>query len=748
MGLANEVAGSAFFPNAVHLAYLPKMKNQRFWLVGLLALLASCQTPPTDQPADEHAGWGTYGGDWGARRYSSLRQITRDNVQQLQVAWTYRTGELDTANKTQVQCQPIVVDGVLYGVSPRKNVFALDAATGQERWKFLAKEHIPDSIPGWAGNTRGLAYWTDGQTKSLLATVGPLLFCLDVATGRPRPEFGQGGKIDLHHDLDHPGAENAFLVANSPGVIYKDLIIMGMRLSEGADAVPGHIRAYNVRTGKRAWIFHTIPHPGEPGYETWEDPNAWKTIGGANCWAGLTVDQARGLVFVPTGSATYDFYGGLRKGANLYANCLLALDAATGQRRWHFQFVHHDLWDRDLPTNPTLVTVRKNGQTIDAVAQPTKSGFVFVFNRDTGEPLFPIEERPVPDSDLPGEQAWPTQPVPTAPPPFARQQFREADISRITPASYDSIKGVLGRIAHDHQFHPPSLRGSIIFPGYDGGAEWGGASFDPQSGLLYVNANDVPWVLTMRSTAQAAPKPGTSPLLAQGQQVYATNCAMCHGPERKGNGQNYPSLLGLPARLGEAAVAQVINQGRNMMPAFKHLPAADKNALLAFLLDKKSTAAEEKEATPASKKAGPTMPYLSTGYIKFVDGAGYPAIAPPWGTLTAIDLAQGRLAWQVPLGELPELTKRGLPPTGTENYGGPATTAGGLLFIGATKDEKFRAFDSGTGKVLWQTDLPAAGYATPAVYQAQGRQFVVIACGGGKLGTKSGDSYVAFALAK
>ena len=715
--------------------------------------------PPAKRDAQAYAGWETYGGHPDATRYSSLSQINTGNVKNLQVAWTYRTGEIDTTNKSQIQCQPIVVDGVVYATSSRLNVLAIDGATGREVWRTnLSKAWSgPNS---WAGTNRGVTYWADGTDRRIFVAAGNFLFCLNAADGQPVTSFGEGGRIDLQKDHDYH-KEQFFLVANTPGIVYKDLYITGMRLSEGLDAAPGHIRAFDVRTGKRRWIFHTIPHPGEPGFETWKDKTAYKKIGGANNWAGMSLDEKRGIVYVPTGSATYDFWGGYRKGDNLYANCLLALDAATGKKLWHFQAVHHDVWDRDFPANPTLATIRKDGKTIDAVAQISKQGMVYLFDRVTGKPVFPIKETPVPSvSTVPGEELAKTQPIPTLPEPFMRMSFTEKDIIDITPEHHAEILGKFREMDPHHLFAPPSQRGIVLFPGMDGGGEWGGAAYDPETNLLYVNANEMPWAIKM------VPNPtltATGPH-AKAQTLYASNCANCHGLDRKGNGGAFPNLTALKGKRTPDEVGTVLKQGKGAMPAFAHLSDADRQALVAYLLDLKSTeptriagGSNRAEATPSVPTKGTEKkevegeaplkaPYVMTGYMRFVTKDGYPAIKPPWGTLSAINLATGKRVWQVPLGDFPELTKKGIPKTGTENYGGPAVTAGGLVFIGASRDEKMHAFDKITGELLWEMPLPAGGYATPAVYQAGGKQFVVIACGGGKIGTKSGDSYVAFAL--
>ncbi len=698
--------------------------------------------PPTKFDRAAYAGWESHGGHADGTRYSSLDQINTGNVSQLKVAWTYRTGEVDTTNKSQIQCQPIVVDGTIFATTSRLNVFALDAATGQERWRTNLSKHWGGQY-SWAGTNRGVTYWADGADKRIFVAAGTFLFCLNAADGQPITSFGEGGRIDLQKALDYP-KEQFFIVANTPGIIFKDLYITGMRLSEGLDAAPGHIRAFDVRTGQRRWIFHTIPQPGEPGFETWKDKTAYKKIGGANNWAGMSLDEKRGIVYVPTGSATYDFWGGYRKGNNLYANCLLALDAATGKRLWHFQAIHHDVWDRDFPANPTLTTIQKDGKSIDAVAQISKQGMVYLFDRVTGKPVFPIKETPVPSlSTVPGEELAKTQPIPTLPEPFMRMSFTEKDIIDLTPQHHAEILGKFREMDPPHPFAPPSQRGIVLFPGMDGGGEWGGAAYDPETNLLYVNANEMPWAIKMvPNSLLTATGPHAGAL-----SVYASNCANCHGLDRKGNGGAFPNLTTLKTHRSADYVADVLKNGKGGMPAFGHLNDENRAALVAYLLDLKPVeTGRNGDKKEVAGEAPLKAPYVMTGYMKFLTHDGYPAIKPPWGTLNAINLATGKLAWKVPLGEFPELTAKGIPKTGTENYGGPAVTAGGLVFIGATRDERFRAFDKKTGATLWETQLPAGGYATPAVYQAGGKQFVVIACGGGKIGTKSGDSYVAFAL--
>ena len=730
-------------------------------LVLITLFLFSYQNnPPKTLP--DYTGWTTYAGSKDGIRYSSNHQINVQNVSQLKVAWTFSSGDSDSENHTQNQCNPIMIGRILYGTTPKLKLFALDAATGKQKWIFDPATEDPNSKNdpfAFFKVNRGVVYWKNenGSDQRIIYSVGSKIYAINLKDGKPIRNFGKNGYIDLSEDLDRePDTYNPFISNTTPGVIFKNLIIMGMRVGESADAAPGPIRAYDVQTGKRKWIFHTIPHPSEKGYETWPDKNAWKKLGGANNWAGMALDEKRGIVYVPTGSVGGDFYGGIRKGQNLYGNSLLALDAATGKLIWHYQVVHHDLWDRDLPANPNLVTIKHNGKTIDAVAQITKHGYVFLFDRTNGKPIFPINEKPMPTSDLPGEEAWPTQPIPSLPESFARQKISAEDITNRTPEVHKEMMEQYNKIKYQAMFTPPSKSGSWIFPGFDGGGEWGGAAVDPVSGILYVNSSEMPWALTMVDVV----KGDESSLKGVGQNIYGKYCIACHGPELKGNGTSFPSLININKKFNEDQAWRIIGNGKNMMPAFKQFSEKDKKALLAFLMNEpdkepvSNTTGGAHAKEPVSGKATPQnknnildeVPYTMTGYNRFVDKEGYPGIKPPWGTLNAINLNTGKLMWKVPLGEYPELTKKGIPITGTEGYGGPLVTKGGLVFIAASKDAKMHAFDKKTGKLLWQAQLPVPGYATPATYTIDGRQYVVIACGGGKIGSKSGDQYIAFSL--
>lgn len=685
--------------------------------------------------AEAGRDWGTFFGDAGGTHFSSLREIDAGNVARLERAWEFRTGDRPPGNRSQIQCNPLVIDGVLYGTTPALALFALDAATGRELWRFVPARA---GSGGPAGVNRGLAWWQDGNERRLLFSAGYFLHAIDPATGRLIPSFGAEGRIDLSDGLGRDPT-GLYVAGNTPGAVYRDVIIVPIRVGEGpAPAAPGHIRAFDVRTGRQRWIFHTIPQPGEFGHETWP-PGAYRWAGGANCWAGLVVDHERGTAFVPTGSAAFDFWGGDRAGANLFANCLIALDAATGRRKWHFQFVHHDVWDRDPPAAPVLCEVMRDGRRIAAVAQVLKSGHVWVFDRETGESLFPWREEPVPKSVLGGEVTWPTQPIPLKPAPFARQLFTEEEVTDRTPAAREAVLRRWRQVSPHRAFEPPSERGAIVFPGFDGGAEWGGAAVDP-AGVLYVNSNEMPWILTMVKTAGPA---------GDARALYQQLCMSCHGLNREGNpAQNIPRLAGLSPRLKPADIVTLLNTGKGVMPSFQFLDESAKTALAEYLVGTGDSASRTDVGNGAAGDFPTSVrsPWSTTGYNRFLDPDGFPAVRPPWGTLNAIDLNTGEYRWRRPLGDLPRAAAKGGAPSGAENYGGPVVTAGGVIFIAATKDEKFRAFSAATGEPLWETELPAGGYATPATYEAGGRQYVVIACGGGKMGTKSGDSYVAFAL--
>ena len=694
----------------------------------LFSLFAHSDSPAQSSPATSQ-DWPRYGGNPENNHFSPLAQITRDNVSTLQIAWTFDTGE-----QGGLQSSPLIVNGVLYGITPTQKIFALHAATGKLLWKF-------DSGITGTQPDRGLAYWSSANSARILVGVMNYLYALDAATGKPIADFGEAGRIDLRENLGREPASANSIVLTSPGVVFEDLIIVGGRNPETLPAPPGNIRAFDVRTGKLRWCFHTIPLPGEFGYGTWP-PDAWKTSGAANNWTGVSLDVARGIVYVPTGSAAFDFYGADRIGDDFFANCLLALDARTGKRLWHFQAVHHDIWDRDFPAPPVLLTVQRKGQSVDAVAQTSKHGFVFLFNRLTGEPLFPIENHAFPASAIPGEIAAREQPLPSTPVPFARQRLTEDLLTQRTPEAHRWALDAFKKFRSDGQFVPFSVGvETVVFPGFDGGAEWGGAAVDPRTSTIFINSNDIAW------TGALAPNGNETGSRA----LYQSQCSVCHGDKLAGSPPSFPSLVGIGARLNYAQIVSTVRSGKGRMPGFANLSDEQINAIADFLANgqsvDRSALSTQKEAAESGPPL-PTMKYHLTGYNRFLDPDGYPAVRPPWGTLNAINLNTGEYLWKIPFGEYPELASAGMRDTGTENYGGPIVTAGGLLFIGATNyDKKFRAYDSSNGKLLWETTLPFAGNATPATYSLNGRQFIVIAAGGGKdRKSPSGGVYVAFAL--
>ena len=793
----------------------------RAFLCFLLAISAAAV-------AAQDVDWPAYNGGADGDHYSKLTQIDRTNVSRLEVAWTYDTGE-----KGGLQTNPLIVGRTLYAYTPTQKVIALDAATGKLKWKF-------DSGISGSQPVRGVSYWTDGKEGRIFAGVMNFLYCLDAQTGKPIESFGEGGRIDLRKGLERTPDdqyEKQSIALTSPGMVYKDLIIVGGRNPETHPAPPGYVRAYDVRAGKQRWVFHTIPLPGEPGYETWPK-DAWKNAGAANNWPGMTLDAERGIVYVPTGSAVMDFYGSDRVGDDLYANCLLALDAATGKLLWHFQGVHHDLWDRDFPSPPALFTLQRDGKTIQAVAQTSKQGYLYLFDRLTGKPLYPLTERPYPASTVPGEVAAKTQSLPAWPEPYsARQRLTEDMLTTRTPEMHDWAVKQFRAIRSDGQFLPFVAGGqqTIVFPGFDGGAEWGGPAVDPVHDVLYVNENEMAWLggllknpggtnagmqiymyqcavchgvnregsppafpslvevapkrtddqithavktgagrmpsfpniddrgmtalLHFLRTGNTADAPAdkkeleSNPAAAEalqpsadphGAAVFKDRCSVCHGEHLEGIQGLGPTLIGIGNRLNVAQVTNVIHNGKDKMPPLPDLAGNDLEALLGFL----RVGAQTAPAPAASAAEVEEGPYIFTGYRKFLDPEGYPAFNPPWGTLNAIDLNTGKFLWKINLGEYPALAAQGMKNTGSENYGGPVLTASGVLFIGATVyDRRFRAFDSSTGALLWETELPFAGMATPSTYMIAGRQYVVIAASGGR-DPKSpvGGDYIAFAL--
>ncbi|MEZ5570842.1 MAG: PQQ-binding-like beta-propeller repeat protein [Halioglobus sp.] len=726
----------------------PRQDLSWWWWTAITALLffslTACQ-PDSEARAYAQAQkldtapaqeWRSYLGDPGFSHASALAQINTANVNRLQEVWRYDAGGAGEEGDTQMQCSPIVVQAILYCTSPSLQVFALNAATGEELWRF-----DPSADTGLLPNpNRGVVYWeassnadansVPGPQQRILFTAGSYLYALDARTGESIPSFGKDGKVDLHSGLPADFADEA-VIATTPGSVYRDLLIIGSRVNEFSGAAPGHMRAFDIVSGELRWVFHTIAQEGEFGAASWPE-GSWNTAGGANSWAGIAIDHERGLAFVPTGSPAFDFYGADRHGDNLFANSLVALRAQTGERVWHYQFIRHDLWDRDLPSPPNLITLQRDGKSIPAVAQATKSGHVFVFHRETGEPLFPMQEVAVTGAGMSGERPASSQPLPLAPPPFAQVEFVPTDRN---PAVAAAVKKRIAGLDYGAPFITPSTRGMVLYPGMDGGAEWGGAAYDEREQRLYINSNEVPYLLQLAAVPENL---GLGP-----QFAYLAVCAGCHGADRRGDDVSVPGLLHLSDRLSPREAYEVVSHGRGRMPAFSQLPWYARAAILWYVFTAKE------EATPDMKQerdaaAGTT--YLNAGFQRLVDPEGLPASQPPWGSLTAIDLAGARILWRIPFGDYPQMLAQGQSGYGSENYGGPIVTGGDLLFIAATPDQLIKAYNKHTGELLWHSRLPAAGFATPITYAVAGRQFVVIAAGGGKLGQESGSTYVAFAL--
>lgn len=884
----------------------------------LLAVLTATGVSAEPDRLDNYVDWGIYRGDKKGNQFSELAQINCTNVHRLQPVWEYRTG--DAGRRTSMYSNPIMIGGRVYVCTPSLGAACIDAKTGEEVWFFDSSKHNENGRV-MQGRNRGVVYWEGKQGRRIFVFVKHRVYAVDALDGELVTTFGNGGHIDLRYDLGID-PRRASVECTCPGIVYKDLLIVTSRVPEGYISTPGHIRAYDAVTGEFRWIFHTIPQPGEFGFDTWEFVEG-EVYGGANAWGGFTVDEKRGWVFCATGSPAYDFYGGFRKGQNLFGNCVLALNAETGERIWHYQTVHHDLWDMDNPSAPVLVTLKHEGKTQDAVVQFTKMGFTFVLDRDTGEPLFPTPELPVPPSTIPGEEAWPTQPFPLRPPPLNRLTVTEADLTRISPEAYKKAKSQFDRYAHGSIYTPPSLRGNIQTPGTLGGTQWHGGSFDPHLNTIYVNSHELPGILKLREVVEPLDTAHLSPM-QRGAMLYRLACTGCHKKDRRGSLPLVRNLLTSEKTDAEMKVA--IRDGQALMPAFRQFTDDEVDALVKYIRSPPDAAAEKSVTTESLEQVwksegeaslvsaalaegdaergaiifhqphmacnkchlfgdkenvlGPdlanlpadstneflvasildpskdirrgyesvtillqsgktvtgfiqeeqgqsvvlrdpaasgekvvvpveeiefrkvneasVMPtglldqlagrqqfldllrymievrtggtkralqlkptesqltlqipktrvrYLVQGYETFKGPNGEPAIKPPWGTLNAIDLVKGEILWRVPLGEYPALVKKGIRNTGAPSFGGAVATAGGLIFVAGTPDEKIRAFEKHSGRQLWEYKLPAASYATPSTFLVDGRQYVVVSAGGGgKNATKSGDSVVAFAL--
>jgi quinoprotein glucose dehydrogenase len=663
------------------------------------ASLAACA--PGDQPTPpQDVEWPTYLGDNGRQHYSPLDQITRENVGQLELAWKYNSGEPDGTMYTS----PLIIDGVFYGLSPSLVPFALNAATGEELWR---KDLGIDT-----GAQRGLMYWEKGADKRLYFTQGKTLIAISAANGELVEAFGDGGKVDL----TPKEVDRGYVGVTVPGVVFEDKLILGFSTTEDENAYPGSIRAFSAETGDLIWTFNTIPAEGDPGSETWAE-GSLETAGGANVWSGMALDEERGVLFAPTGSATPDFYGANRLGDNLYANCIVAVDARTGQLKWHYQVIKHDLWDRDNPSPPTLVQLERDGKTIDAVALTTKSGHMYAFDRDTGELMYDTVEVETLPSTMPGEVPAPTQHVSVV--EISKQKFE------VTNRTEEARQFVEEKIKDWdlRPWAPPRVGTVLIYPWYDGGGEWGGSAFDPATNRLIVNSNDEAGILTLTEVPIGFSRYGT----------YATNCGACHGMKLEGTDQA-PALAGVLERMEYDEMMEVIDNGNGRMPAFDYLSDLERRAIVQYVLSPDPT--EDEPSTQVRY-------VLSSGYVYLRDNEDLPGNAPPWGTLNSIDLATGEIAWKVPFGNFLSHPDLGY---GSISYGGPVITASGLIFIGATPDKKFRAYDSRDGSVLWETELSAAAFSTPAIYSIDGKQYVSIAAGGGRLGPPTGSDYYTFAL--
>jgi quinoprotein glucose dehydrogenase len=719
--------------------------------VAVLPLLFGCfaLSVHSHAVAQSYTTWADYGGGPDSSQYSALREINRTNVNQLQIAWAFPTGD-----ENRYFFNPIEVHALTYVLAENNSIVALNAETGMKVWAHKADPHTAIITD------RGINYWEskDGRDRRLLFASNHFLQAIDARTGKSILSFGTNGRVDLKEGLGRDPRTLSLVQSTTPGRVFENLLILGSATNQGYGSAPGDIRAFDVRTGKLVWTFHTIPHPGEFGYDTWPK-DAWKRVGGANCWGEISVDEKRGIVYVPTASPKYNFYGADRRGANLFGDCLLALDARTGKLKWHFQMVHHDIWDYDNAAAPKLLTVWHDGRKVDAVAQVAKTGFVWVFDRVTGKPLWPVEERPEPHSDIPGEETWPTQPFPLKPPPFARQTFTTSDVnsSISDPQELPRFRREIGAARNQGLFTPPGLTDTIEMPGNSGGANWGSAAVDPADGTLYVVSMDLPCMLKLEREQRGRVSAG-EPIEQQGHFVFESNCRSCHGTELQGLPPAIPSLVNIRTRLNREQIAAVVRQGRGPMPGFPRLPKTDVQALIAFLLN--PTRASALPSGAFAPVAAVTKSHAATvsGTVRYLSGfgflmtsAGVSPITPPWSSLTAYDLNQGTIKWKIPLGEIPELASKGIRETGFPfPKTGPVVTAGRLVFT-ATRDHQVRAYDEETGKVLWERRLDTPLQGIPSVYEAGGHEYVVVCAAAPEVSDTASQgriqgSYAAFAL--
>jgi quinoprotein glucose dehydrogenase len=725
------------------LCWIVRVAERSVVASGALLVLAAATIPLSGQP---YKSWSDYAGSADSAQYSELTQVDRSNVGRLEMAWSYPTGD-----GRRYSFAPLVVDHVAYVLAKNNSIVAVNATTGKEVWV-----HRPDSNIRAITN-RGINYWEskDRAERRLFYAANQTLRAVDARTGKLIASFGDDGHVDLRKGLGRDPEKLRVLQSMSPGRVFEDLLIMGSATNQGYGSAPGDIRAFDVRTGKLVWTFHTIPHPGEYGYETWPK-DAWKTVGGANVWTEFSIDVERAIVYLPIASAKYNFYGADREGSNLFSDCLLALDGRTGKRIWHYQLVHHDIWDYDNATAPKLLTVEHEGEKIDAVAQVTKQGFVFVFNRVTGEPLWPIEERPVPGfSDMPRETTWPTQPFPSKPPPFARQSFTVDDLNPyLEPEERARYRDDIQGARNEGLFTPPGRGNTIQMPGNNGGANWGGAAVNPGKGMLYVVSKDHPAMLKLDPDGeQEIPPPDQA--AARGLYLYDIHCHICHRIGPLDERRTVSPLSGIGEKRSREHIANAITQGFGPMPAFANLSSGDVNLLVDYVINPAAA------PTAGQSSAAGEQPNEYDGSwegARFVSGFGLmrasnglSPIGPPWSSLTAYDLNKGTIEWTIPLGEVPELAAKGIKNTGSVYpKTGPVITSNGLLFTG-TRDKKVRAFDAATGKVLWEREVDAALEGIPAIYQVNGKQYILF-CASAQVGlTRETEveiegAYVAFAL--
>jgi quinoprotein glucose dehydrogenase len=697
-------------------------------LVSAVALsYISSRTLSAQNRASGNVNWPDYEGGPESPQYSPLKQIDKSTVKSLTLAWSYQA---PTGGRGRFGFNPVVVDGMMYVQGVDNTLVALDAATGKEIWKH----------PNSAGITsRGINFWTskDGSDRRVIYSSNSFLQELNARTGVQISTFGEDGKVDLREGLGRDPKSIASIQSGTPGHIFENILILGSSTGEGYASPPGDIRAYDILTGKLIWSFHTVPHPGEYGYDTWP-PDAWKYAGGVNDWGGMALDEKRGIVYIPTGSSTYDFYGADRKGADLFADCLIALDVHTGKRLWHFQFVHHDLWDYDATTSPKLLTVKHNGKMVDIVAQATKQGFLYAFNRETGEPLWPIEERPVPQTDIPGEQSWPTQPFPTQLPPFARQKFTVEDVNPYVtdPADLARLKDWVGNSRNEGLFTPPAMKDTMEIPGNNGGGNWGAAATDPPAGRIFVMSKDAPTMLKLVAELPRGGAGSTPEVLGRG--FYADNCLTCHGIDRQGHAGVSPSLVDVSKRLSADQISTIVHTGRNAMPPLPSVSGAQLTAIIAYLTNP-DAGDNPPPANGRGQAAVPPPPTpgtrLYSGYGTMDAANGMPAIGPPWSSLTAYDMNLGTIMWKIPLGVTKSLAAKGITDTGSYwPRGGPVATAGGVIFVGTGGDLTVHAYDEDTGKILWEQELESAPDGIPSVYEVNGREYVVFCTRGGTAG--------------